>query len=59
MQTDVSKYDEVKRLVDHAVKAHGRIDVMINNAGSCRIAAREPQDRRMGRMIDVNIKGVL
>jgi NADP-dependent 3-hydroxy acid dehydrogenase YdfG len=33
VQTDVSKYDEVKRLVDHAVKSHGRLDVMINNAG--------------------------
>src|SRR5260370_40867261 len=33
VQTDVSKYDQVNRLVDHAAKAHGRVDVMINNAG--------------------------
>src|ERR1700692_1146155 len=31
--TDVTRYDEVKRLVDTAVQAFGRIDVMINNAG--------------------------
>ena len=33
VQTDVAKRDEVKRLVDHAVKTHGRIDVIVNNAG--------------------------
>ena len=32
-RTDVTRRDEVKRLVDRAVKSHGRIDVMINNAG--------------------------
>jgi NADP-dependent 3-hydroxy acid dehydrogenase YdfG len=60
VQTDVSKYHEVKRLVDHAVKSHGRVDVMINNAGLM------PQSRleslkidEWDRMIDVNIKGVL
>src|SRR5258707_8513973 len=31
--TDVTHYDQVKRLVDVAVQAYGRIDVMINNAG--------------------------
>src|SRR5271166_5233997 len=31
--TDVTKRDQVKRLVDEAVQAYGRIDVMINNAG--------------------------
>ena len=60
MQTDVSKYDEVKRLVHHAVKAHGRLDVMINNAGLMpqSLLARLKIDE-WDRMIDVNIKGVL
>src|SRR5436190_9834548 len=31
--TDVTHCDQVKRLVDAAVQAYGRIDVMINNAG--------------------------
>ncbi|MGO9309404.1 MAG: SDR family NAD(P)-dependent oxidoreductase [Spirochaetia bacterium] len=31
--TDVTRCDEVQGLVDAAVKAFGRIDVMINNAG--------------------------
>src|SRR5437762_9400210 len=33
VQTDVTQYEQVQRLVDHAVKTHGRIDVIINNAG--------------------------
>jgi NADP-dependent 3-hydroxy acid dehydrogenase YdfG len=60
VQTDVSKYDEVKRLVDQAVKAHGRIDVMINNAGLMPQSLLENiKIDEWDRMIDVNIKGVL
>ena len=58
--TDVTRVDQVKALVDSAVQAYGRIDVMINNAGLM------PQSMLEGlkidewdRMIDVNIKGVL
>ena len=58
--TDVTRYDEVKRLVDTAVQAFGRIDVMINNAG---LMPHSPLERLKiedwNRTIDVNIKGVL
>jgi NADP-dependent 3-hydroxy acid dehydrogenase YdfG len=57
---DVSDRAQVKRLVDAAVQAYGRIDVMINNAG---LMPQAPLERLMvdewDRMIDVNIKGVL
>ncbi len=33
VQTDVTDYEQVRRLVEQAVQAHGRIDVLINNAG--------------------------
>ena len=60
VQTDVSRYDEVKRLVDQAVKAHGRVDVMINNAGLMPQSLLESlKIDEWDRMIDVNIKGVL
>jgi NADP-dependent 3-hydroxy acid dehydrogenase YdfG len=60
VQTDVSKYDEVKRLVDQAVKAHGRVDVMINNAGLMpQSLLQRLKIDEWDRMIDVNIKGVL
>jgi NADP-dependent 3-hydroxy acid dehydrogenase YdfG len=58
--TDVTNSDQVKSLVDTAVQAFGRIDVMLNNAG---LMPNSPLDRLKiddwNRMIDVNIKGVL
>src|SRR5436190_18406112 len=32
VQTDVTQYEQVVRLVDHAVDVHVRIDMLINNA---------------------------
>ena len=60
VQTDVTERDQVKRLVDHAVRSHGRVDVMINNAGLMPSSRLERlQIDEWDRMIDVNIKGVL
>ncbi len=60
VQTDVTQYAQVKGLVDHAVKSHGRIDVIINNAGLMPQSLLERlKIDDWDRMIDVNIKGVL
>ncbi len=60
VETDVTSLGQVKRLVDGAVRAHGRIDVILNNAG---LMPHSPLERcrteDWDRMIDVNIKGVL
>ena len=58
--TDVTDCDQVKRLVDAAVRTFGRIDVMINNAGLMPLSLLERfKIDDWNRMIDVNIKGVL
>ncbi|GLQ78002.1 oxidoreductase [Mesorhizobium huakuii] len=60
LSTDVTDVGQVRRLVDHAVKTHGRVDVIINNAG---LMPHSPLEcgkvEDWDRMIDVNIKGVL
>jgi NADP-dependent 3-hydroxy acid dehydrogenase YdfG len=60
LKTDVTDPAQVKALVDQAVKLHGRIDVLINNAG---LMPHSPLERakiaEWNQMIDVNIKGVL
>jgi NADP-dependent 3-hydroxy acid dehydrogenase YdfG len=60
VQTDVTEQEQVKALVDQAVRTHGRIDVILNNAG---LMPHSPLERGKtqdwDRMIDVNIKGVL
>jgi NADP-dependent 3-hydroxy acid dehydrogenase YdfG len=60
VETDVTDAAQVKALVEAAVKAHGRIDVILNNAG---LMPHSPLERGKiedwDRMIDVNLKGVL
>ena len=60
VQTDVTQYAQVRRLVDHAVQSHGRIDVLINNAGLMPQSLLERgRVEDWDRTIDVNLKGVL
>ena len=60
IKMDVANREEVEALVARAVETHGRIDVMLNNAG---LMPQAPLDRlqvdEWDRMIDVNLKGVL
>ena len=58
--TDVTKRSDVEALVQGAVDAYGRVDVIINNAGLMAIAPMaQLKVDEWDRMIDINIKGVL
>ncbi|MFG1180485.1 SDR family oxidoreductase [Xanthobacter versatilis] len=60
VETDVTDPAQVKHLVDAAVATHGRIDVLLNNAGLMPQSLLERgRVDEWDRMIDVNIKGVL
>lgn len=58
--TDVTRPEDLTRLVEAAVSGFGRIDVLVNNAGLMAIAPlSEVRVEEWDRMIDINIKGVL
>ena len=60
VETDVTDFEQVKVLVDHAVATHGRIDVILNNAGLMPHSLLERgKVEDWDRMIDVNLKGTL
>ncbi len=60
LSTDVTDPAQVRRLVDAAVQAHGRVDAIINNAGLMPQSLLERcKIEDWDRTIDVNIKGVL
>lgn len=59
LRCDVSKEDEVKALMDAALKTFGRIDILVNNAG---ISAREPlyqyDPAAFKNIMDLNVTAV-
>jgi NADP-dependent 3-hydroxy acid dehydrogenase YdfG len=58
--TDVTDRTQVQRLVDAAVEAFGRVDVMINNAGLMLQSLLERlRIDEWDRTIDVNLKGMM
>jgi len=60
MATDVTLEEDVKALVDAAVKQWGRIDVLINNAGVMPLSTLDQAKvSEWNQMIDVNLRGVL
>jgi NAD(P)-dependent dehydrogenase (short-subunit alcohol dehydrogenase family) len=60
VQLDVADADAVRRVVDAVVEEHGRLDVMVNNAGVAIGGLLEELDERhWAKALDVNLRGVI
>ena len=59
LRADVTDRDEVEKLVRRTMEAFGKIDVLVNNAGtSFRAAAEGYPEEAWDRVIALNLKGV-
>lgn len=57
---DVTRREDIQAFADAALKLHGRIDVIINNAGVMPLSPLASlKVEEWDRMIDVNIRGVM
>jgi 3-oxoacyl-[acyl-carrier protein] reductase len=60
VKADVSKADDAKALIDDALKAFGRLDVLVNNSGVYEFAPLEAiTAENFHRQFDVNVLGLL
>lgn len=59
INADVSKYSEVKEMVEEVVRKFRRIDILVNNAGiiSRHTDIREVSEEEWDEIIDINLKG--
>jgi glucose 1-dehydrogenase len=57
VQADVSKVSDLQMLVDSAVKAFGRVDVMVNNAGvETRTSILDTSEDQYEKVMNINLK---
>jgi len=57
---DVTRYDQVERMIQAAIDRFGRLDVLFNNAGLPQAMTNfeDSTDALFDRIFDVNVKGV-
>jgi glucose 1-dehydrogenase len=57
VEADVSKVEDLQRLIDETVKAFGRVDIMVNNAGvETRSSVLDTTEKQYDFVLNVNLK---
>ena len=57
VKADVSKVDDLRRLVSTAVSSFGRVDIMVNNAGvETRTSVLDTTEDEYDKVMDINLK---
>ena len=57
VEADVSKIDDLQRMVDTAVKSFGRLDIMVNNAGiETRTSVLDTTEDQYEKVLAINLK---
>jgi glucose 1-dehydrogenase len=57
VKADVSKVEDLTRLVDTAVSSFGRLDIMVNNAGiETRTSVLDTTEEQYEKVLDINLK---
>ena len=57
VEADVSKVDDLQRLIQSAVDAFGRVDVMVNNAGvETRTSILDTTEAQYEKVMEINLK---
>ena len=60
VKADVSKAEDAKGLIDDAIKAFGRVDVLVNNSGVYEFAPLEAiTEEHFHRQFNINVLGLL
>src|SRR5256885_11971474 len=57
VEADVSKVEDLRHLIDTAVKELGRVDIMVNNAGvETRTSILDTTEAQFAKVMDINLK---
>jgi len=57
VDADVSKIEDLQRMVDTAVSNFGRLDIVVNNAGiETRTSVLDTTEAQFGKVMDINLK---
>jgi glucose 1-dehydrogenase len=57
VEADVSKIEDLQRMIDTAVSAYGRLDVMVNNAGvETRTSVLDTTEAQYEKVLAINLK---